>query len=272
MLIPFFKVESVGNDFVLVERDKVGDADLPQLAIESCRRHFSIGADGLLVIWQEGKDVGLRMFNPDGTEDFCGNGIRCAAMVANHLGWAKEAMAILHGGQRIEAHVEAGKVQSTFRAADFTPSKVPVCSDHELFMTPLQIAGRELKVSALTTGSTHTVILGKKLPSDDEFFTLGPAIENHPLFPERTSVIWATDDEPFILRIRIWERGAGETQGCGTGSGAAAAVYLRTLGKGGIVNVHNPGGLVRVMMDEWNAPITTEAEAEIAYSGALRLA
>src|SRR5690349_20338591 len=86
--IPFFKVESVGNDFVLVEREKVEGVDLPQLAIESCRRHFSIGADGLLVIWQEGKDVELRMFNPDGTEDFCGNGIRCASVVANYLGWA----------------------------------------------------------------------------------------------------------------------------------------------------------------------------------------
>src|SRR5438067_8171769 len=104
-LIPFYKVESVGNDFVLVERDKVQDLDLPQLAIETCKRHFSIGADGLLVVWQEGGDIGLRMFNPDGTEDFCGNGLRCAAVVAHYLGWATEDMTILHGGKTIATRI-----------------------------------------------------------------------------------------------------------------------------------------------------------------------
>src|SRR5205823_13243341 len=124
---------------------------------------------------------------------------------------------ILHGGQRVQTslvpqHFNTPTLQHSSAAlphshtpklpyslsvashvppANFTPSAVPVCADQELFMSPLQVLGQELKVSAVTTGSTHTVILADHLPNDEEFLKLGPAIENHPLFPERTSLIWA---------------------------------------------------------------------------------
>ncbi len=121
--------------------------------------------------------------------------------------------------------------------------------------------------SALTTGSTHVVIPTAALPDDDSFRSVSPKIENDPQFPQRTSVIWSQEIEPMRLRLRIWERGVGETQGCGTGSAAAAVDYLRRKGKGGAVEVENPGGTLRVSMPSWDGPIEVEGVAEAVYSG-----
>lgn len=269
--IPFYKVESVGNDFVLVLASDVQGVDLPTLALNVCRRHFSVGSDGLLVLAREGNAVRLRMFNPDGTEDFCGNGIRCAAIMAQHLGWVDSEGTIHHLDKTIHVELDENVVRSTLDPANFTPSAVPVCSIHEMFMSPLNIEGRQLRVSSLTTGSTHTVVLSDELPNDEEFLSLGPAIENHPLFPERTSVIWAVPEGEDALKIRIWERGAGETQGCGTGSSAAAAVYFRKRNAYGSLKINNPGGTVIVTQLGPHDPMITEATAEIVYRGNVNL-
>lgn len=121
--------------------------------------------------------------------------------------------------------------------------------------------------SALSTGSTHVVILTDHLPDEESFLSVSPKIEVDPLFPIRTSVIWAEETAEDSLRLLIWERGVGETFGCGTGATAAAADYMRRKGRGGTVSVTSKGGTLRVSASSWDSILTLEGQAEIVYRG-----
>ena len=278
--IPFWKLQSIGNDFPLFHLSDVSmdpielELLLPRLAIQASNRHFGIGGDGILVVTMEGPDVRLRMFNPDGTEDFCGNGIRCAAKHAYEQGWVGFGFNVKHLDRVVEVSVEGDKISTVIGVADYTPEKVPH-KNGELFNStvwsgmdsgmPLSLFG-----SALTTGSTHVVIPTSVIPDDDSFRSISAKIEVDPLFPMRTSVIWSREVEPMKLQIRIWERGVGETLGCGTGSSAAAADYLRRKRVGGTVEIINPGGSVSATMSSWNAPITLVGIADEVFKGTFR--
>jgi diaminopimelate epimerase len=277
--LPFWKVQSIGNDFPLIHFQDLQNLDpqsnlndlLPKLAIDICDRRFGVGGDGLLAVSKEPDEVRLRMFNPDGTEDFCGNGIRCAAVHAHSQGWVGDSFVIGHRDRKVPVEIDGATVRTTIGVADYTPEKIPLLGP-ELFNatvwsgidggTPLSLFG-----SVLTTGSTHTIIPTSCLPDDETFRSVSAKIEVDPKFPERTSVIWRQEVAPNVLKLRIWERGVGETLGCGTGSSAAAADYLRRSGRGGRVEVQNPGGTVFVEMAAWNAPVTIEGQAQEVYSG-----
>jgi diaminopimelate epimerase len=282
MRLPFWKVESVGNDFPLLHTSDVEalsaesgasvDFLLTDLAIRMSDRRCGIGGDGILVLGQTDEGLRLRMFNPDGTEDFCGNGLRCAAWHAHDQGWLGFDGSILHLGQSVSAHIRGDLVTTEMGKASYNPDDVPTKAMGELFNQtiwsgmdygmPLSVPG-----SALTTGSTHVVIPTFALPDDDTFRSVSAKIEVDPMYPNRTSVIWTREIEPMVLEIRIWERGAGETMGCGTGSSAAAVNYLRQRSKGGVVEVRNPGGSLKVSMDRWDAPISVEGKAVMVYKG-----
>jgi diaminopimelate epimerase len=280
MNLPFWKVQSVGNDFPLIHLGDLATPDattsldfrLAELAVLMSDRKFGVGGDGLLAIEMEGEALRLRMINPDGTEDFCGNGMRCAAKHAHGLGWVGTKFAIRHLDREVPTEIlESGLIRTVLPPASYDPDKVPLIGRRLFNETvwagmdsgmPLSLFG-----SALTTGSTHTIIPTHELPDDDTFFAISPKIENDPQFPQRTSVIWSQELEPMRIKIRIWERGAGETLGCGTGSSAAAVDYLRRKNKGGTVTVENPGGEIRVSMDSWESPISVESSAETVYTG-----
>jgi len=268
--IEFTKVESIGNDFVLVDADAFpSDRDLRAFVVGACARRLGIGSDGLLAL-RKGPGPGeldLRMFNPDGTEDFCGNGLRCAARYAVDRGWVGGEFVIHHLGRDVEVSTACDLVSTTIGVATFEPTHVPLAASKELFDGCLDVAGETLTVSALSTGSTHTVIFVDALPSDARFLALSPLIENHELFPQRTSVIWTQHVGDLSLRLRIWERAVGETLGCGSGSSAAAAVLARKLGRGGTVQVESRGGTVRVSMEDWRSPITVAGTARVVYTG-----
>ncbi len=270
--LPFWKVESIGNHFPLLhQQDLSPETNLAELAVTLCNPHFGIGGDGLLVVAMEDADLRLRMFNPDGTEDFCGNGIRCAAAHANALGWIGTEFNIRHRDRVVPIEIARGRIRSTIGSADYTPSAIPL-KGPELFNAtvwsgmdsgmPLSLFG-----SVLTTGSTHTVIPTYSLPDDDSFRSVSAKVSVDSKFPDRTSVIWVTELAPNSLKIRIWERGVGETLGCGTGSSAAAADYYRRKGRGGTVTVENPGGSVQVTMQSWDAPIAIEGTAVEVFQG-----
>ena len=280
--IPFWKLQSIGNDFPLFHLQDIAavvpdlDVALPKLAIAASDRHRGIGGDGILVLLMEGDAVRLRMFNPDGSEDFCGNGIRCAAKHAYEMGWVGFEFNILHLDRVVPCSVEHEKISTTIGKADYTPEKVPHKSG-ELFNQTVwsgMDAGMPLSIfgSALTTGSTHVVLPTFALPDDDTFRSISAKIEVDPNFPQRTSVIWSQELEPMKLKIRIWERAVGETMGCGTGSSAAVADYLRRKGTGGTVQVINPGGTIAITMSSWDAPITIVGEAVAVYTGSFGLA
>ncbi|MFZ4506389.1 MAG: diaminopimelate epimerase [Fimbriimonas sp.] len=279
--LPFLKVQSIGNHFPLVflsdvAAGQVDGADLTpvlaKLAVDLCREHFGVGGDGLLALGQEGADLRLRMFNPDGTEDFCGNGLRCAAWVAHQKGWVGESFVIQHQGRSVPCSVKGDTVLTTLGLASYDPADVPHTGWGEWFNlsiwqgmdggVPVNLFG-----SALTTGSTHVILPTFGLPDDEIFASISPKIENDARFPQRTSVIWTAEVEPGVLQVRIWERGVGETFGCGTGSSAAAADYMRRRDRGGPIEVRNPGGTVRVLAQAWNKPLTLEGTAQVVFAG-----
>ena len=294
--IPFWKLQSIGNDFPLVHLDDVeslvdiqaremeavgrapaaecfvspdwalGSLDtlLLRLSVSMSNRRFGVGGDGLLAARRidEGR-VLLRMFNPDGSEDFCGNGLRCAAVHAHVMGWVGEEFTIEHLGRDVPVKIGGGHVATRLGGASYDPVQVPTVGP-ERFRAPLP-GGRV--GSALSTGTTHTVIPVEALPGDAVFFAESPLLETDPIFPERTSVIWTQTLAPDHLRLRIWERGVGETQGCGTGSTAAAVDHLRAEGRAGWIRVDNPGGTVFVSWDPETNVTEIEGTAERVYEG-----
>lgn len=279
MKVPFSKVESIGNDFVLVEAQNLQGIDPSEFAIAACKRHFAIGSDGLLVVDKAPNgDLLKRMFNPDGTEDFCGNGLRCAAVYAvERMGFPNE-FTIQHGGKLIPSRITEKAsdrlhwVETVLPPATFNPLAIPHTLPEPLFNSTLTLGDKNFpKASAVSTGSTHLVLQVDEWPSDETVNTLGPLLEHHPEFPERTSVIWAWQKNLHSISIRIWERGVGETQGCGTGSSAAAIVQLRMHNLSGCVEVVNPGGTVSVTAEDWESPIKIKGQARIVYDGVFEI-
>jgi diaminopimelate epimerase len=286
--IRFWKVEAIKNDFPLVHLDEVAelaasrfvtiDFQLAELAVRMSDRHFGIGGDGLLALGRDDQRLRLRMFNPDGSEDFCGNGLRAAANHAFLQGWVANQFEIQHLDRNVPARIhEDGSISTALGQASYDPELVPTSLSYELYNQivwdgidagmPLTFFG-----SALTTGSTHVVIPTASLPDDESFRAISPRIEIDGRYPKRTSIIWRQETSPNVLRIRIWERGVGETLGCGTGSSAAAADYARRKGLTNFeVSVENPGGAVTISGPGWEGPITVRGEAHEVYSGEFHL-
>lgn len=269
-VLPFSKMHGVGNDFVVVSEEAVGSFSLPDLARRLCRRRFAIGADGLLMVGRGGRQaVRMRMFNPDGTEDMCGNGLRCVAKWASLHGLAADtrfAVETIDGDKQVEL-LSDGMVRAELGEPRFEPGEVPVvAAKAPVVDMPVDLPHGTVRITALSTGSTHGVVFVDSLPDDERFLRDSPMIENHPLFPQRTSVLWTVVESPSRLRMRIWERGAGETLACGTGACAAAvAAQLHGLA-GESVEVYSAGGMLHV---EWRPgePISLTGAAELVYEG-----
>lgn len=265
MKIPFWKVEAIGNDFPLVHEEDILNLSQPDLARAMAERRFGVGGDGLLVLGQREGDLMLRMYNPDGTEDFCGNGLRSAAFHAHKHGWVGERFRIHHHGRDVSVVLDGEAIRTDIGRATYQPLAIPAdMTEDEMFGGAA--FGDVRHASVLSTGSTHVVIHGP-LPTDAYFVHKSPEIETDARFPERTSVIWCEQTRERTLRIRIWERGVGETLGCGTGSSAAATDFMRRHGIAGPITVHNPGGTVVIDAESWDAPLVISGTAEEVYQG-----
>ena len=270
--IEFTKMQGVGNDFVLVDGSRYRDVDWARFAIEVCPRRTSVGADGVLVVDRsDTADLSMRMYNPDGTPDVCGNGMRCAARYwSDHGGGGGAHSLTIETRAGIRTAVSEGEGRDwtvDMGVPRFSPADIPMRVDSERVVDfPLEAAGRTIAATALSTGTTHTVLFVDDLPADEEFAAVSSALEHHPLFPERTSVMWTRVAEPSRLELRIWERGAGETWGCGTGACAAAAAAMVRGEARGRVRVESKGG---VLLVEWieGGPITLSGPADYVYSG-----
>lgn len=266
--LPFWKMEGVGNDFVLVEADAVQGLDLSELAQRLCHRPFGIGADGLLVVERSADAlVRMRMFNPDGTEDFCGNGLRCAARFAYERGYVGTTEFTIETlGKRIapvHIHLREDTVDAIMTVLPpprFHPRDIPALADGELIEDfPITVAGHPLRIACVNTGTPHTVIFSTTLPDDSLFQTVSPRLETHPMFPERTSVLWAVVASRNEVRVRIWERGVGETLGCGSGAAAVGVLAHRAGWTEPEVSVVSRGGKLKVNSIEGGIALTGQA-------------
>ena len=279
MPLHFTKVEAGGNDLVLVDarRERVKDAS--SLAMRLCDRHRGVGADGLLTLegGRRGQKTLMRMFNPDGTEDFCGNGLRCAAAYLAGPGADEVSQQVLLSPRgRHEARVRplgrgAFDVEVALLVPQFDPAAIPVrLPGKAVLRHPLEIAGRTFPISCVSTGTAHTAIFGEADVEESIFHEVSPLLERHELFPERTSVLWCRAEGRERVHMRIWERGVGETFSCGSGVAAAAAIG-RTLGlTGDRIEVVMRGGR---MTGEWRgevSPARIAGPARVVYTGEIR--
>ncbi len=277
--IRFTKMQGVGNDFIVLEEPHYPELNWSLLATKLCDRRFGIGSDGILLLSRpESADLRMIMLNPDGTYDFCGNGLRCSARYALERGMLpmndekdRYISIATKAGVR-QAIIHERDVTVGMSVPNFHPKAIPALSSEELLDYTLELpdSGVRLTISALSTGSAHAITFTDCLPDDDTFQKISSQVENHPLFPERISLMWVKLQDCNHVGIRIWERGAGETLGCGTGACAVAAELFRKNPDCDEVRVSSKGGDLHVK-HLVNGELMMRGPAEFVYDGICHL-
>jgi diaminopimelate epimerase len=277
-VIAFTKGHGLGNDYIVID-EKDLRAPLSPRAIERiCDRNWGVGSDGILLLVPTPRaDFGLRIFNPDGSEaEKSGNGLRIfakylwdhgrtkkATFTVDTKGGIVECRCRLTDGRMGFVTVEMGR--ATFRAPDI-PMNGP---DREVVGVPLQLGdGTTLAVTAVSVGNPHCVSFVERL-DEGECRRLGPLIERHPAFPNRTNVQFARIASRGAIEILIWERGAGFTLASGSSScGAASAAVRNGLCDHGPVKVGMPGGELTIdVRPDWS--LRLDGPVEEVYRGTL---
>lgn len=258
----FFRGHGLGNDYLVMDPNDL-KFKLTSKNIKSiCDRNWGLGSDGILALVPSKKaDFGLRIFNPDGSEaEKSGNGLRIFARYLHATGKTKKTRFTVEtkGGVvtidlHIDRHGDASAATVEMGKALFTPDALP-CSLNipELIQQPIKAAGRSLVFTGVSVGNPHCVVFRTdgEFWSREELLQLGPALENHPLFPKRTNVQLAVPTGPREIFILIWERGAGETQASGSSSCAAASAAVRLGLVKAPVTVKMPGGVLNISVGQ----------------------
>lgn len=254
MLLPFTKMHGLGNDFIIFDAATNAAPPRAEVIRSLADRRTGIGFDQALVLLPaRGGDVDVfyRVFNADGSEvEQCGNGARCiVSLVAHKLG--RRDIRMDSPGGRVDGRLrDDGLVSLDMGVPNFDPSSLPFEASREADVYPLRIGERELQIGVVSMGNPHAVI---QVPSarDANVATLGPAVENHSRFPKRTNVGFMEVVSPDHIRLRVHERGVGETQACGTGACGAVAVGRRRGVLKDEVQVDVAGGQMTV---RWSGP------------------
>lgn len=270
-MVPFVKTEALGNDFLLIEKNDAG-GDFSALAQRICDRRRGVGADGV-VFWEEaaGKTYRVRIFNMDGSEAECsGNGLRCmAAYLFRDRNLAGEvSLETVSGVYTLKP--SDGRYTADMGIPELAAKAIPARfpgDPAQVVDVPLEVGSETHRVTCCATGNPHCSLF---VTDFDRVETLGPAIERHPAFPNRTNVEFIRVISRSDIEVAFWERGAGRTPASGTGScGAVVASVLndRTDRK---VTVHTENGDLEV---EWRTDrrLSLTAEAAVVASGEYRL-
>ena len=284
MQIPFVKMHGIGNDYVYLDRaagtrasaaatpgraaPALAETQLPALAQAIADRHFGVGGDGLVLILPgDTEPLRMRMFNADGSEaEMCGNAIRCVARYAHDTGLADGARFSIETMRRAVAMelLGDGRVCADMGA--------PMRFDDgtELGAAPLRpetltIDGIEHEFTPLSMGNPHAVVFVDHL--DFDLPALGTRFEHHPRFPQRTNTEFVVPLARDRLRMRVWERGSGETLACGTGACAAAVAAVITGRAGRRVTLHLRGGDLEIHWSPDDNHVYMTGPAEYVFSG-----
>ena len=268
----FVKMHGAGNDYVYLDAfQSPPPRNLPELAVRISDRHTGIGSDGLIVIGpSDVADATMRMWNADGSEaGMCGNGLRCVAKyLFDRKLVAKPEMRIATGDGIISAWIEStdgreSRVRVSLGSPKLTAAEIPTTlRESPLLDVPLKCGDREFRVCCVSMGNPHCVIFVEE-PTDELVLQYGPLLERHEVFPERTNVEFVqilTQDE---LRMRVWERGSGETMACGSGACAAVVAAVLTGRTGRHVRCRLPGGELTVDWDDSETVFLTGPAVEV---------
>lgn len=281
----FQKYEACGNDYVLVDSSDCGELDWPRLAKELCKRRFSVGADGLLVVSPADADVAharMRIFNPDGSEaDMCGNGVRCVAkyffskyIAASYVIKNGVKYGISDADSSVSCNIPViAKIQTNSGVKAVTRRKN---SDGECFSVnmgeakvgkrfTLAVLDRVFSVIPVDVGNPHAVIFLEESVNDFPLEKYAPLIERDTMFPNKSNVEFAFVSSRDEVVSKIWERGVGETLSCGTGACAVFAAALSLGLVGNRARIVQPGGTL--VTSSFGSDIILDGEARHVYDG-----
>jgi len=268
--LQFVKMHGLGNDFVVVTAERIV-SDPEDLARRVCDRHFGIGADGLVFILPSVRaDLQMRIFNPDGSEaEMCGNAIRCVAKYAFEAGLVRRAELKVETGAGIlspRLHFDGKQVKEVevdMGEPVLERGLIPMTGPPgRVINEALTVYGKNFWITAVSFGNPHCVIFFSDV-SAINLSILGPRLENHPAFPRRTNVEFAQVLAPDRIRVRVWERGAGETLACGTGACATVVAGVLNGLSDRRVWVELPGGELFISWAEDNHVYMTGPAAEV---------
>jgi len=276
MVIEFTKMHGLGNDFVVIDAINQ-DVDLSEEEVRLIAdRHFGIGCDQLLLVESaEANDVDFvyRIFNADGGEvEQCGNGARCFAVFVREKGLTdKDQIRVETASGVIELNIQSnGQVTVNMGIPEFSPWNIPFNADTRRKEYSLDVNGEVLQIGAVSMGNPHavTVVENVDTAAIDE---LGAGIENHPLFPNRVNAGFMQVIDDAHIRLRVYERGAGETLACGTGACAAMVIgyvqgYLAEQ-----VQVDLPGGSLQISWQGEASPVMMTGPATTVFEGKITL-
>jgi diaminopimelate epimerase len=275
-LLKFTKMQGVGNDFVVV------DAVNQQVALDAdtvrhiADRHFGVGCDQILLIERPrtpGTDFYYRIYNADGEEvQHCGNGARCFLRYVRDKGLTDKTQIRVEtlSGVIVPKLESDGQVTVNMGAPEFEPAKIPFVAGAQALTYRIELAGHSVEISALSMGNPHAVQLVDSV-EHAPVLTQGPLIERHPRFPQRANAGYAEVIDRHRIKLRVYERGAGETLACGTGACAAAVAgitrgYLDTP-----VAVQTSGGALSVAWAGGRQPVMLTGAAETVFEGAIEI-
>ena len=237
----FSKLQATGNDFILID-GRTREGEWSKLAQATCDRHFGIGADGLILVQDSTiADLKMRIFNSDGSEaEVCGNGLRCFARYVIDKGLIRDRASrieqghysltidTLSGVRKAKAYMSGDKVnriEVNMGLPQFQPEQIPVNVEVDIIPIlgyPLAINGKQLSLSLLSMGNPHAVSFISQPTADVQLAKIGPKVEGHTIFPQKTNFEVARVLSRGRIEARIWERGVGETLACGSGACAIA--------------------------------------------------
>ena len=275
--IAFTKMHGAGNDYIYIDLFASSlDFDPSDLAKKMSPRHFSVGGDGVvLILSSKIADARMRMFNLDGSEGkMCGNAIRCVAKyLSDHGLVTKDVITVetLSGVKTLRLFKGSGVVSSVsvdMGRAVFTPAEIPVTFDGaEMVEAPVTVLGKTVKMTAVSMGNPHAVIFTEGV-DDLDLAKIGPSYENLSIFPERVNTEFVEVLDEHTLKMRVWERGSGETYACGTGASATVAAAVKTgrVKAGEPVTVRLLGGDLVITVDEAYLVTMTGGATEV-YQG-----
>lgn len=271
----FTKMQGIGNDYIYVNCFKENVPDPESVSIKVSDRHFGIGGDGLVLIMPSDKaDFRMRMFNADGSEGMmCGNASRCIGKYVYDKGLTDKTDITLEtksGIKKLHLNPENGKVKTVevdMGEAILKPRDIPMNADGDSFVNkPVAVDGKEQNITAVSMGNPHAVIFTVSIDKLD-LEKIGPSYENHPLFPERVNTEFCEVIDSRTLKMRVWERGSGETLACGTGACATAVAAIVNGLTEEEVTVELLGGNLQIRWDREQNLVFMTGPATIVFDG-----
>ena len=276
MRLEFTKMHGLGNDFLMLDlvtqRVRLDEALIRRLS----DRHFGVGFDQLLVVeppHQPDVDFRYRIFNADGSEvSQCGNGARCfARFVRDRRLTRKDTLRVETASGIITLQIDSqGWVTVDMGPPRLEPSAIPFVADNAALDYRIEVDGELYQIAAVSMGNPHAVLRVDDVDSAP-VATLGPRLESHPRFPERVNVGFMQVLSRQEIKLRVYERGAGETLACGTGACAAAVAAMRWGLVDRDIKVHLPGGSLRIRWSHDNASVLMTGPTARVFDGTLRV-